>query len=368
MMALLLSVGEKIVILHSRQRHEKKLDHAPSKTLVRKTVPIYDADQCLYFCPKSHCNVRSEYKRSIQRHLTSGCSKKVDNKTCNICGAKFQKKSNRDRHMKNQHQGDEIPVIEKSGESSSQVNFEYENDVFDDDDFQMEATDSTNYDQNRALADRREQLNSTEKDVLEASFISDDGRCIELNISLIDEETPIYEVFEPEIESTTLPPLHLTPQSPISSGGDPQISNNNDTLINEIEQYAKLRDYDCEKIFLDNILSKLEVDLKSEEERKSTGTFLRETFGELLSDNNFLLWLSRKLGYRAARLGDIIVRLDNPHIPRRSLPGNLDQQIYNFWLQPFYICYVSRMPKWSRQNTGIRTPIYKRLQTLGKYC
>ena len=133
---------------------------------------------CIFAQNLTAMSAQNTKEASNQRHLKSGCSKKVDNKTCNICGAKFQKKSNRDRHMKNQHQGDEIPVIEKSGESSSQVNFEYENDVFDDDDFQMEATDSTNYDQHRALADRREQLNSTEKDVLEASFISDDGRCI----------------------------------------------------------------------------------------------------------------------------------------------------------------------------------------------
>ena len=90
----------------NRNKHERLTGHGPKDN--SKKVP-FDTDNGVYLCPTANCNTSASTKRSIMRHLKN-CStisknrrKHEQNKVCKYCQKRFQKKFNRDRHIKQCH-------------------------------------------------------------------------------------------------------------------------------------------------------------------------------------------------------------------------------------------------------------------------
>ena len=104
----------------------------------------------------SSCKSNSKYKRSITRHIKEGCTlirKETvkNNRTCNYCGMTFVRKANRDRHVKTKHSNTLILISS------------------------MEISPQENVTRN---VDER----NNENEILDVSFISDDGNIIDMNI------------------------------------------------------------------------------------------------------------------------------------------------------------------------------------------
>ena len=105
----------------------------------------------------------------------------------------------------------------------------------------------------------------------------------------IENETPIYEVFE---QPSTIPisPGHKTNHDNELNELN-KLSNVNLELAEELIRMAEKRENTFEKTFKERVLLKFESDLKNRFYKQSAAKFLHETFGaEMLHDDNFLSW------------------------------------------------------------------------------
>ena len=59
--------------------------------------------------------------------------------------------------------------------------------------------------------------------------------------------------------------------------------------------------------------------------------FIKDSFGDMLDDKDFLSWLSKKLEYKPNRLKSLLQ--DKAHNIRKSLQPKTYQDVYDFWLQ-----------------------------------
>ena len=130
---------------------------------------------------------------------------KADNKVCPYCGKVFVQKSNRDRHVKNQHE-------------DSDFNHTFADETFDDGTVvpltfipEFDWNDQpgpSNLSSNGYTSDIESSPNQT-TELLNASFIKDDGNIVKREMTEIENETPIYDVFE---QPFTIPtsPVHET--------------------------------------------------------------------------------------------------------------------------------------------------------------
>ena len=94
--------------------------------------------------------------------------KKVDNKVCLYCKETFAQRPNRDRHIKRIH-----PYAEP--------NFS-----------QVDGID----DESPVLT-----LDSDMAETMNVSFLSENGSVLEQSMRMVDEETPVFEVLEPDVTS-----------------------------------------------------------------------------------------------------------------------------------------------------------------------
>ena len=111
---------------------------------------------------------------------------------CPYCKVTFSQKFSRDRHVKNIHQEDTLVLVHDVTEAdentfNDSVDFSaeerYEN---------IETTTSHAFPVN-------ENDNASQNDndkILNASFISDTGEVMDVKMSIIDKDTPIYQVSE----------------------------------------------------------------------------------------------------------------------------------------------------------------------------
>ena len=167
-----------------------------------------------YYYP--NCLVTSKFKSNITRHIKKGCKKKKYNKVCPHCKQTFAQKSNRDRHIKRFHPTD------KSNYSHTNTN---------DHEVQIPTFD-----------------NET-SETLNVSILIDDSTVIEQSTRIVDTETPIFKVFQPDenqgpLESTLAQSESFHHQnSPLSTSRDsahqndefPSISMDISALENHIE-------------------------------------------------------------------------------------------------------------------------------------
>ena len=286
----------------NRDRHEKKVGHTPAQRRNSIQVPIFNKDLNEYCCP--NCLVTSKFKSNITRHIKKGCkTKKKDNKVCPHCKQTFAQKSNRDRHIKRFHPTDE------SNYSHTNTN---------DHEVQIPTFD-----------------NET-SETLNVSILSDDSTVIEQSMRIIDTETPIFEVFQPDenqgpLESTLAQsesfhhqngPLstsrdsaHQNDDSPSISMDIPALENhventsdidndsdNEFSFLKDLEIRAKQREMDHESLFKTKVLNKLKMDIKSRSSKCSTAKFLYESFGDSLNDYHFVFLACKEAGIEAMQV------------------------------------------------------------------
>ena len=92
----------------NRNKHERIHKHYRTEKKSRIYIPFSDKSK-LYSCPSEGCVTTSTHRNNIMKHLKS-CYKIQQNrirnsinKVCYICGKEFNKKCNRDRHIRDIH-------------------------------------------------------------------------------------------------------------------------------------------------------------------------------------------------------------------------------------------------------------------------
>ena len=342
---------KKFTLERNRNRHEKLFGHTVTKRISLGDKPLFDDEKNIYCCPSPGCQTKSTFKRSIQRHLSAGCSgykirkaKRESNKVCNFCGMEFTKKYNRDRHVKKVHTGDiEQPVLSIGDTVEDNLIAEMQ---------EIESNTITHQSEVEMPCDTA--------NMIEVSFLSDDGTVLDLSMSIVDANTPIYEVFQPnEVYDSTMIQSENTAEvvdrdvspevlssdatanngqnkEPVTCSDDLTVNNNQsyyDNILKELMSKAGERDTKFEQAFLNKILTGIETNLRSRDKKKAAANFLCVTLGDdLINDNNFLRWLSKKLHYKLVRLLDILANRDKTFEPRNTLDQGIYQHIYNYWL------------------------------------
>ena len=174
--------------------HEKLSDHMPQKRRDRNK-PLHDAELKTFKCSFPNCSASSKRKSNLERHMTTcqAIKKQKHSKlTCSYCKVTFSHKFNRDRHVKKIHQEDSLVFVHDVTEADENTFYDlvdfnaeepYEN---------VETTKSHAFPVNEN--DNVSQNNNDE--ILNASFISDTGEVMGIKMSIIDKDTPIYQVCE----------------------------------------------------------------------------------------------------------------------------------------------------------------------------
>ena len=92
-------------------------------------------------------------------------------------------------------------------------------------------------------------------------------------------------------------PTILQPASPV-----PLKSSHLEEIITNIKK--KKSDYHFEKQLSQGLILKLKGDLKSE--KKETVEYIKDCFGKMLDNMNFVSWISNKLGYKPNRMKKLL--------------------------------------------------------------
>ena len=92
-----------------------------------------------------------------------------------------------------------------------------------------------------------------------------------------------------------------------------------------------------EERFSKSALQKIEDDYHSKSKDKSpTAEFLLEVFGDMVFENAFLSWLSKRISARKNLPESLLRSYKNgiTNLLRRQIPSDVHKAIYNFWLEP----------------------------------
>ena len=113
-----------------------------------------------------------------------------------------------------------------------------------------------------------------------------------------------------------------------------------ETLNDVMEKYSSTFSdpHESEKIFIELVTAKMADDCKSSEfaKKHETACYLLDCFGAYLLDQNFIKWLSKKLGYHHhSRMTSIIMSyLEPKSYSRNNKYSEMDKaEMYNFWLE-----------------------------------
>ena len=197
--------GKNFTDRSNRDRYEECFNHKPLKR--KSKEPLFGDTAKKYKCATLGCATTSKFKGNIVRHMKD-CAKqkmrkeqKADNKVCPYCGKVFVQKSNRDRHVKNQHE-------------HSDFNHTFADETIDDGTvvpltlvFEFDRNDQpgpSNLSPN-AYASDIESAPNQRTELLNVSFISNDENIVETEMTEIENKTTIYQVFEQPFTISTSP-------------------------------------------------------------------------------------------------------------------------------------------------------------------
>ena len=200
----------------NRDRHEQRLNHKVAKRRCKQ--PLFDEKEKKYHCVTRGCSKNSKFKDNIVRHMKDCVQKqlrkeqKAGIKVCQYCGKTFVQKSNRDHHVRNQHEDgtfDHTNANETVDEGVVPLTFVPE--------FEPVNQPGTSNQQSNADADIDSNPHQTNpSEILNVSFLSNDGNIIDAIMAEIEQETHIYEVFEPSL-NIALPPIREDNAKPTES-------------------------------------------------------------------------------------------------------------------------------------------------------
>lgn len=285
----------------NRNKHERSKKHFQEDAKTIREIP-FDRSTKLFSCPTIDCTTTSKYKDNVVKHLKScykvNMNKKAatDNKTCHICKKDFLKKSNRDRHVKNFH----------SNQASSDKNL---NEDFD---LPTMAYD-VQEDERPTFLDlnRQEPSYLEEQDEQEPSIIA--------SFTYQQEPTPSFPASPIAATSPNASHVVTSPNGLFS----PLKVSRLEAVINKI---TKSIDYSDK--FNICVINHLKKQLK--DNKKEAVVYMKECFGLMLDDENFLNWLAKSVGYKPYSLKHLLNAKTQKN--RRSNVIN-HQEIYEFWIQ-----------------------------------
>ena len=173
-------------------------------------------------------------------------------------------------------------------------------------------------------------------EILNASFISDTGEVMEVKMSIIDKDTPIYQGSENDeqfnnncnyenLESASIVFDDIEKQMNQPTPKEPLDMNDSlgENIIKEIADRKKEKTKHHEQDFQAFIIKKIKYDTKNRHTKKAVIKLFIESFGNLLSDNKFLSWLANKLDYFPFRLKTLIDNHKKIFLPRNCLPNDV---------------------------------------------
>ena len=231
-----------------------------------------------------HCYVIAQEKRSVE-----------SNKICQHCGARFVKKSNRDRHVAIIHRDEPLaPLMSIQGAEEGELHEEVGSTL------------------------TPEQIIAATDDVIENNGM----------VSNVDESEVVFDASIGEQEVVFY----------ISVDEEPVV-NNDETMVDILAELSTIHEQGtkcCENTFITKVVEKISADLKGRFAKHNAAKFLVDSLGDLIKDTNFKSWLSQRLNYQPCRLQQIIknyIQSEN-YKARHSLSANTHQKIYNFWLKP----------------------------------
>ena len=134
-------------------------------------------------------------------------------------------------------------------------------------------------------------------ELLNVSFISNDGNIVKREMTEIENETTIYDVFEQPFTIPTSPVHETNHDNELNESNN--LSNVNLELAEELIRMAEKRENTFEKTFKERVLLKIKSDLRNRFYKQSAAKFL-------LHDDNFLSWLAKRLDYKTYRLKNIL--------------------------------------------------------------
>ena len=183
-------------------------------------------------------------------------------------------------------------------------------------------------------------------DMMNVSILSSDGSTvIEQTMGLVDKETPIFEVFEPDqnqgpLESTVASAhpgdsvVSIPKDIPLNENNldDTDLGDDQFNFLQDLENRVKQRENDHEALFRNKVFNKLRIDIKSRTAKRSTAKFLYECFGDSLTDYSFVCWLAKKLELKPCRSKEIMKNAHKELAPRHSMSSTFHLTILNFWL------------------------------------
>ena len=182
---------------------------------------------------------------------------KADNKVCPYCGKVFVQKSIRDRHVQNQHEDRDF-------------NHTFADETIDDGTvvpltlvFEFDRNDQprpSNLSPNAYASDTESAPNQT-TELLNVSFISNDENIVETEMTEIDNETLIYEVFEQPFTISTSPAHETNHDNELNKSNN--LSNGNLELAEELIRMAEKCENTFEKTFKERLLLKIKSELRN---------------------------------------------------------------------------------------------------------
>ena len=217
------------------------------------------------------------------------------NKICQHCGARFVKKSNRDRHVAIIHRDEPLaPLMSIQGAEEGELH--------------EEVGSTLTPEQIIAATDDVIENNGMVSNVNESEVVFD---------ASIGEQEVVYDI----------------------SIDEEPVVNNDETMADILAVLSTIHEQGtkcCENTFITKVVEKISADLKGRFAKHNAAKFLVDSLGDLIKDTNFKSWLSQGLNYQPCRLQQIIknyIQSEN-YKARHSLSANTHQKIYNFWLKP----------------------------------
>lgn len=264
----------------NRDRHEKRFNHRPRVEEKSKVEPLFDFSRNNYKCPSSGCLTESKYKGNMTRHMKD-CSeqttrkiKSANNRVCPYCRMEFVQKSNRDRHVNNQHP-DRITECKR------------EVDIID---YPICVPE---FNRNNKSEPSVLSLDTDKHDI----EVGDSSSIIPTN----NEDTMINRASK---DDNILP----VTESPFST--DKELNESihmSDSLAEELTMMAEKRERTFGKIFRERVIRRLKDDLEDRNNKQGAVTFLRDTFGGVIThDSGFLRWLAGRLDYTSSQLRNVL--------------------------------------------------------------
>ncbi len=356
------SCGRSFSTKSSRNKHERLKGHQ----FETKTDIKFNENLSVFECPTRGCSTTSKYKYNIEKHLKSCyCIRKQrkqaeKNKLCSVCGMRFNKKSNRDRHFRNFHDfhsesmdfSNQLPTMipefnnnEENQEHPLPTSSDISDTELGENEEGVESIDFT-----EPTFESVSELTTDNSSEPTADNISE-LTANDVNDNTTDDVSPTNDdVIEPTIEDCI--DDQVVPDTQPSDD-----INKKSRLESFISKLAK--NIDHSSILNECVIEKLKRDLK--DHQAEAVRYIQACFGKKLDDDSYFSWLCAAIDIKPNRLRNLLK--DKTNRRNSKLPPTIYQETYDFWVENSITSTdstnnIKRFPKdaFVEKYTGIHDP------------